>query len=195
MNRARLLLAGLAAAVLAPAAIPCTAMAQVDPGFSQSVVMDGDVPTRCRMSTPQAVGAATNATFTPNTNGGRLDLTQMVDAAEAKTIATHGVLEFPIICTGAHSLTVTSTHGGLVNASATGQAGGFATRADYTLSATWAGTTQQVQTGGSSTALDLSQQGPAAGALSLDFNLPGGSGPLQAGAYSDEIVVQLNAAS
>jgi hypothetical protein len=182
--------------VLAASAAAFGAHAQaVVPGPAQSVVMQGDVPTRCKMSPPQLIGSATNATFTPNQSGGQFDVTNMVDTLASKTLATHGVLELPIVCTGAHSLTVSSIHGGLINANATGQAGGFATRADYALSATWAGITKQVQTTGASTTLDLSSGAPSSGSLSIGFDLPGGAGPLQAGAYNDEIVVQLNAAS
>jgi hypothetical protein len=182
------------ALLLAAFAVATSAVAAPDQNPSQPLTVKGDVPVRCKMSPPVSGGSGTNTTFAQNSSGGEIDLTALVDANTAKTLAAQETIQFPIICTGAHTLTVTTQHGGLVNQNVAAPAGGFAVHADYTLNATWAGTTRSLTTSGAQAALDLSQSDAAGGELTIGFSLLGGVGPLQAGTYSDEIVVQLNAA-
>ena len=161
---------------------------------TQPITVQGEVPVRCKMAAPLAGGTGANTTFAANSNGGEINLTNLVDSNTARTVAAQGTVQFPIICTGAHTLTITSQRGGLTNQNSATAAGGFAVHADYTLNASWAGTTRTLVTSGSRSALDLSQTDAASGNLTIDVTLAGGLGPLQAGTYSDEIVVQLNAA-
>src|SRR5581483_8980158 len=118
---------------------------------------------------PPIAGTGSNTSFSQNSNGGELDLTALVDTTSAKTQAASGTIQFPIVCTGAHALTVSTRHGGLGNQNASGNSGGFTTHADYSLSATWAGTTKTFTTAGAPITLDLSQSNAASGNLSLDF--------------------------
>jgi opacity protein-like surface antigen len=178
-----IVVAALLAAVLAPAAAA--------PVAAQPIQVIGGVPVRCKIS-PPAAGASDNASFAPGSNGGELQLTRFVDPGTALTHASEGTILFSITCTGAYALTVTS-QGGLSNQNAGSPSGGFATHVNYTLSAIWAGATKSVETSGSAVTLDLSQSGDQSGDLSIGISLPAGKGPLTAGTYTDEIVIQLNA--
>jgi len=183
-NRTDILLAACLLAGLCGPALAATVAAQ-------PLQVNGDVPVRCKLS-PPAAGTSVNTSFAPNSNGGDLTLTGLVDPDTALTRATESVIQIPIICSGAYSLTITS-QGGLSNQNASAPSGGFATHVNYLLSANWAGATQSVETAGSAVTLDLSQSGSQAGNLSIDFSLPAGRGPLVAGTYTDEITIQLNA--
>ncbi len=157
---------------------------------SRPLQVNGAVPVRCKISLP-AAGASLNTTFSAESNGGELDLTDFV-GQDAKTHATEGAIRLPILCSGAYALTITSHGGGLSNQSSNTASGGFAVHVDYLLSASWAGATRSVQTSGAEVTLDLSQSGAQSGDLSVAFSLPAGLGPLVAGAYRDEIIIQLN---
>lgn len=159
---------------------------------SQSFMVQGLVPTRCKISAPLA-STGSNASLGVSTNGSELDLTALVDATSAKTLASQITIQFPIVCSGAQSLTISTQQGGLNNQEAAGASGGFQTHANYVLNVSWGGLSQSLTTSGSAATLDLSQSDPASGNLTINFNLPSGQGPLQAGTYADAIVVQLNA--
>ncbi|MGA9794558.1 MAG: hypothetical protein WBQ17_03380 [Rhizomicrobium sp.] len=158
---------------------------------SQMLTVQSSVATRCKMLPPQVTGAGTN--FTSAGAGGRLDLTNFVNSSD-KTQAVNAQLEFSIVCTGAHSLTVGTQSGGLNDQTAGTPGSGFVTHADYGLSASWDNTTKSLTTNGTAASVDLSQTGPASGNLVIDLNLAAGIGPLQAGDYTDAIIVQLNTA-
>lgn len=158
---------------------------------TQPLQVHASVPERCRVSPPTGT-TSPNATFTPGANGGALRLTGLVDPVTALTRATQGTILFPVVCTGTYSLTVTS-QGGLVNETTTTASNGFATRLNYVLSASWGSAAQSVETSGTPVSLDLSAGGAQLGNLTIGFNVPAGRGPLVAGTYTDEIIIQLNA--
>lgn len=152
--------------------------------------ISGDVPVRCKMAPPTS-GASANAIFRQTGNGGALTLTGFV-GADARTRAVQASIQVAIACSGSHVLTVT-THGGLTNQTSGSPSPDFANHADYALTARWGGLTQSVTTSGAQVTIDLSQANAAAGSLGIDINLPAGRGPLAAGTYTDEIIIQLNA--
>jgi hypothetical protein len=161
---------------------------------AQPTTVLGDVPVRCKMSPPLASDGGANTTFSQNGAGGEIDFTKFADANTGKLTVSSAQVAFPITCTGAQTLTVTTQNGGLTNANVAGPAGGFAARADYTLNASWASITKSLQTGGAAASLDLSQTAPQSGQLVLNFTLVPGAQPLEAGSYDDAIVEQLNTA-
>jgi hypothetical protein len=161
---------------------------------SQPLTVLGDVPVRCKMSPPLVSDGGANTTFSQNGAGGEIDFTNFVDPNTGKLTVSSAQVAFPIVCTGAQTLTVTTQNGGLTNANVPGPAGGFAARADYTLNASWASATKSLQTGGAAASLDLSQTAPEKSQLVLNFTLVPGERPLEVGSYDDVIVVQLNTA-
>jgi hypothetical protein len=161
---------------------------------AQPLTVLGDVPVRCKMLPPQTSGNGLNINFSQNSAGGEIAFTDFVDPDTGKMKAASARLLFPITCTGAQTLTVTTQNGGLTNTNVSGTTAGFAARGDYTLDASWANTTRSLRTAGSPASLDLSQSAPESGELVLNFTLAAGSEPLEAGSYEDAIVVQLNTA-
>jgi hypothetical protein len=180
----RISLIVVAAILAAPSAWAATAA-------TRPLSVNGSVPVRCKISQPVAE-ANLNTTFSPDGEGGLLDLTAFV-GTDSLTRAAEGSVRLPIACSGAYTLTVTSLAGGLNNRDINVPAsGGFAAHVNYLLIANWGGAVQSVETAGSEVSLDLSRSGAQAGYLSVGFSLPAGRGPLVAGTYQDEIVVELN---
>jgi hypothetical protein len=179
-------------ALIATIAVPASA-APLTPA-AQPLTVLGDVPVRCRMAQPQALDNGSNTSFVQNGAGSEIDFNDFVDPNTGKLNASHAQIAFPIICTGAQTLTVTTQNGGLTNTSVASAVNGFAARADYTLEASWANATRSLQTGGTAASLDLSQTTPQSGQLVLSFTLIPGDRPLEAGSYDDAIVVQVNTA-
>lgn len=175
------------ALLVALAAAPAAA---ADSLVSQAMPVDGTVPTRCKISPPTTANLS-NSSFASDGTGGQLVLSAIV-GSDGMTSGAEATLRFAITCTGAHDLTITSG-GGLVNRTTATPVAGFSSRADYTLTANWGATTQSATTAGSSISLDLSQDTARAGNLDIVFALPLGRGPMIAGSYTDEILIQLNA--
>jgi hypothetical protein len=117
----------------------------------------------------------------------------LVDPATAKTKAAVGTVQFQVICTGAHTLTVSTGSGGLINTTTSATGAGFSNRADYTLQAAWDGASRSLTTSGSAASLDLSGSDSVTGALTVTVTVPSGQGPLVAGAYQDTISIDLSA--
>lgn len=180
----------VAALLLAPPALAQTTTAPDT--ATRAVIVQGTAPDLCRIDAATTAGL-TNSRFTvADAGGGALDIRVLGDPVTGVAQPATATIIIPVICTGAHNLYV-NTKGGLANASP-GIGPGFATRVDYTLSANWAGQNASLTTTGVAASLNLSQTDAAAGDLTVSVNIPGGGLPLTNGAYSDEIVVQFNAA-
>ncbi|HEY1750669.1 MAG TPA: hypothetical protein VGG29_05365 [Caulobacteraceae bacterium] len=181
-----------AAVALAIAAGP--AVRAADTAGSQPLVIAGQVASTCQMSPATQGPGNLNVAFSAAGGGAsQLAVNLMVDPSTARTQSVVGVVQFQVLCTGAHTLKVTSASGGLVNTTTTTTAGGFSTRADYSLQAAWAGASRSLTTSGSAASLDLSGADSASGALTVTVTVPSGEGPLVAGAYQDVISIDLSA--
>ena len=158
------------------------------------LVISGQVPSTCQMSPAAQAPGGDNVTFSANGgNASSVTVNLMVDPNTAKTQGAVGAVQFQVICTGAHTLTVSSASGGLVNTTTSATGAGFANRADYTLQAAWDGITHTLTTRGSAASLDLSGSAGATGALTVTVTVPSGEGPLVAGSYQDTISIDLSA--
>lgn len=150
----------------------------------------GSAASVCRMSEAES-GDSANVTFTADSNGGVIELNNIVDDQGIGQPASV-TLTFPVICTGPHSVSVSSASGGLRNLSATMQdVQGFSDRIDYTLLGRWAGEAAQVTTSGGPVSMDLSRSGPARGMFTIGISAPGGE-RLIAGDYEDRLTVTFN---
>lgn len=185
-----ILLGALAAPAIASAQTINTAAGRLD--------LAGTAPSACLVSAPGSVSGG-NASFqVTGTQAAQIDITQLVDATTAQPRATSINLALPIICNGAHRLTVTTTNGGLArvggNARNVSVTNGFREFLPYQVTASWAG---QSTTGGSQTTTPVSMNvsDGAAGQLSLIIAVPAGGAPLVAGAYADSLVIRLQVAS
>ncbi len=193
MMRAAILLPGLALALAAPV----LAFGQTVNTGQGRLDLSGVAPSACLISTPTAA-AGSNSSFQPaGTQSGQVTITQMVDPNTAVPVASSINLALPIICNAAHNVTVSTTNGGLARAGVApgaGPVGGFRQFLPYQVTATWAGQTQNA-TSQAGTTVSINSSDGAAGQLSLTIAVPGGGDPMVAGAYSDQVVVQLQVAS
>lgn len=157
--------------------------------------LSGDAPSACVISAPQAQAGANAAFQAIDGASARVRIVDLVDPMTAQPRAASINLAFPVICNGAHRLTVRTADGAMVRAGDPDpQAPGFRDRLAYEVSAAWAG----LSASGSSTTLtpvDLSLGNGAAGVLSLAVDIAPGGQPLIAGAYSDSLIVELQAAN
>lgn len=190
MKRAAPLPAVLAAVFcLAPAA----ALAQgPHPVASGRLDVVGDAPNACVLKAP-LVGDAVNATLvSSDTRTTRIQLTQFVDPVSAVPLAASINLSFPLVCNGAHEVTLTATNGALLLEGPQTSAPGFRTRLAYVVQADWAGLHASND---SSTPIALDSQNGAAGLISVILTIPAGGDPMIAGAYSDAITIELKPAT
>jgi hypothetical protein len=186
----RALLPAIAALTAVLAAGAAAAQSQTQTDVFDRVTIDGNAPSVCQMNAPQ--GSGSNVQFSVNSsNSGQVDFQALANPNTAVAQASSVSVSFPVTCTGAHSLTISSTNGGLTNPSPGAQ--GFATRVDYALSAAWNGDTRQFTTVGTPTSLNLTESDGATGNLTVGITVPGGGLPLVSGAYTDQVTVQFSA--
>lgn len=149
----------------------------------------GIAPEGCVIATPTQ-GAITNAILTPGANSAQVRILQLADPTTAVPEAATMDMTFPVTCNTAHSLTISTLQGGLVNASPPGP--GFRNRLDYQVNANWDG---QHVSGTSAAPVQMSVPNAATGQLDLSIVIPAGGIPLVAGAYSDSLIVNILPAS
>jgi hypothetical protein len=167
------------------------AAAQTQQSAQQRVDLVGTAPSVCKMEAPHSDGGG-SVKFTVSSNDAvELTFQTLANPATAVAQAAQVSVSFPVICTGAHSLTVSSTNGGLTNPAL--PAAGFATRVDYALTARWAADQMQFQTVGSPTSLNLTESDGVAGDLTVAIAIAKGALPLVSGPYTDQVVVQFSA--
>jgi hypothetical protein len=167
------------------------AAAQTQDTAQQRVDLAGTVPSVCKMDAPHSSGAG-DVQFTVSSNdAAELNFQALANPTTAVAQAAQVSVSFPVICTGAHSLTVSSTNGGLTNPAQA--VAGFATRVDYALTAQWATDQKQFQTAGAPTSLNLTESDGVAGDLTVAIAIANGALPLVSGPYTDQVVVQFSA--
>jgi hypothetical protein len=177
------------------AAAPAAALAApIEGRDSARLDLIGEAPSACLISAPSAE-AGSNAVFQPITgDSARIRVVDLVDPATSEARATSINLAFPVICNGAHRVTVRTAQGAMVRAGPAVSAPGFRDRLPYQVSAAWGG---QSVTGvsESGTPVDIQLNNGAAGLLSLAVAIAPGGDPLIAGAYSDSLIVELQPAN
>lgn len=167
------------------------AAAQTLDTAQQRVDLAGTAPSVCKMDAPRSGGGGNIQFSVSSNNAAELDFRALANPTTAVAQATQVSVLFPVICTGPHSLTVSSTNGGLTNPAA--PATGFATRVDYVLTAQWSTDQKQFQTVGSPTSLNLTESDGVAGDLTVAIAIANGVLPLVSGSYTDQVVVQFSA--
>jgi hypothetical protein len=180
-----------AAAAIAIAAMPACAQTVAGPDTAgNKLEIDGTAPASCIISLPEQ-GAIVNASVTPGPNSAQVTVNQLVDPNTSVPQAASVDMLFPIACNTAHTVTVSTSQGALVLQAAAPPPGpGFRNRLAYNLSAQWSG--QQVTSASDSgTPVTIYTPNAAAGQLLVGIAIPSGGAPLEAGTYSDAIIVSL----
>ena len=169
------------------------ASAQVLDTTSQRLDLAGDAPAACVFTQPTA-GNASNASFTPTgAASGRINVTQLVDATNATSLASSIELVLPLVCNAANRVEVRSANGGLLRVGGTaGGSGAFSEFLAYRVGLDWAGLTLDRSSDAGAAGLDSAS--PRTGEVRLRVTTPAGSGPLVAGQYNDTITVDFQVA-
>ena len=179
-------------ALLAPAGLAAQPAAELSQGRLE---IQGTAYPACVIKGPtSAVG--TNMRFDPaGPTAGQIGITEFVDA---NAVSRGGTIDIalPVVCNSAHRVIVRSSNGGLrrQGAAAAVQGNQFVQFFPYRVTTQWGGQAGQLTTdqGG---ALTIDTGEARAGQLGLQISLAAGGRPLVAGTYSDQIVVELQAAN
>jgi hypothetical protein len=184
----RSLLAALA--LLAPASL--AAQTVVDPSQGRLEILGTAHPACVIRGPSSAVG--TNMRFEPGgASAGQIGITEFVDGNAVSRGGSIDVM-LPVVCNSAHRVVVRSGNGGLRRVGPAVQAGPFAQFFPYSVSTQWGAQSGQLATD-SGGPLIINSGEARAGQLSLTINVAAGGRPLVAGTYSDQIVVELQAAN
>ncbi len=150
----------------------------------------GTAPAGCRISTGSAPTSENVQIGALSAGSAAIAINQMVDEGAAPLGATV-VLVLPAVCNQAHTLNLSSLNGGLLGDGPAG-VGAFRSLLPYSVTVAWAGGEQLLLT--SDQTLSVVFGDAAAGVVTVTIQIPQGGAPLVAGAYTDEIVLELGAA-
>jgi len=173
--------------LLAPAAL---AAQVIEPSRGRLEIL-GTARPACVMGSP-ARTVGNNMTFEPASPGsGQLSIVEFVDN---NAVSRGGVIDilFPMVCNAPHRVTVRSATGALRRLGAPVQTGPFAEFHGYRLRSQWG--SQLANAESQAGPLIIDSDGARAGQMTLSVDLPAGGRPLVQGLYSDEIIVELQAA-
>lgn len=166
----------------------------ITPSVSGRLDLSGTAPTACNVAAP-TMAASTNASLSNvSAQAARIDLAQFIDQTTAEPLASSASLDFNVVCNGAHQVRVQSVNGALALEGPGAATGGFRNRVPYQVAVNWAG---QSSTGGSEAGaiVDMAVANAASGDMRLDITVAAGGGPLVAGNYADQVVVEVSAAN
>ncbi|MFI4933455.1 MAG: hypothetical protein ACHP7N_02445 [Caulobacterales bacterium] len=186
------------ALILAALMVPGLACAQTVNTGQGRLDLVGVAPSACLISSPTAAAGANAAFQATGAQQGQITITQLADPQTAQPVAASISIALPIICNTAHHVIVSTANGGLARVGSVSHSqqsvNGFREFLPYQVDAAWAG--QDVSgTSQAGATVTINSNDGAAGQLSLVITVPGGGDPLVAGAYNDQVVVELQVAS
>ena len=160
-------------------------------GAAAQAMFRGVAPGACQMSSG-AAPLLENAAVTAMTPGAAdLAINQLVDGDSVPLGATV-VLTLPAICNQAHTVSLSSLNGGLRSDGPIVSSGPFRSTLPYTVTVAWAGGARTFQTNNDQISINVPDA--AVGSVTVTIVIPAGGDPLAAGAYTDELVLELGAA-
>lgn len=145
----------------------------------------------CRLNTPTSP-TSDNAQVSGLAPGSAdIAINQLV-GADGATLGATVVLVLPAVCNQAHTLNLSSLNGGLLGDGPAVTTGPFRSRLPYSVTVNWAGGQQSFLT--EDGILSFALGAAAVGPITVTIQIPSGGAPLAAGAYSDELVLELGIA-
>lgn len=154
----------------------------------------GQAPNACVIRAPTG-GGGVNAVFeSAGETSGRVRITELVDPTTALARSASVDLVVPVVCNGPHRVTLRSGNGGLQRLGTPVQGEGFTSLLPYSMGILW-GADQSSLATDSGSALVLNAREARAGQLSLQIAIAPRDRPLVAGTYSDQIVLEFQAAN
>ncbi len=178
-----------AAAALVLAAAPVHA--QTVNTTTQQLAFNGVAAPGCIMLAASSPDSD-NASLTSSTPGAADILIDQLVGADGVPVGATVVLTLPAACNQAHVLTMGSQNGGLVNPDGASVASPFRALLPYAATVAWASGSETYDS--ANPAVTISQGDAAVGSITVTIEIPAGGAPLVAGAYSDQLVLELAAA-
>jgi hypothetical protein len=157
---------------------------------STQATFRGAAPAGCRMSAPTAPTLQNAQVGALAPGSAEIAIDQMV-GNDAVPLGATVVLVVPAVCNQAHTLTLSSLNRGMLSDSGQPAGGPFRSLLAYSVTVDWAGRQQVLET--SDQDLTLNRGDAAVGFVTVTIRIPDGGAPLTAGAYTDEIVLELGA--
>lgn len=182
--------AGVVLGALAASAGTAAAQSNEDTATIQATFR-GDAPAGCLMSVPTAPTSDNAQVGSLSPGSADIAISQMVDQ-NASPLGATIVLLLPAVCNQAHTLSLSSLNGGLLGDGTQPAGGPFRSLLPYSVTVSWAGGEQLLLTPDQN--LSVAFGDAAAGVVTVTIQIPQGGAPLVAGAYTDEIVLELGAA-
>jgi len=157
----------------------------------QQMTFQGQAPAGCLMQAPLSP-SADNASVTASAPGSAdIVITQLVGddgVSEGATV----ILNVPAACNQAHTVSLISSNGGLLNAEGAPAGGPFRALLPYSVVLSWGSGSETYQSG--DPAATISSGDAATGSVTVTIEIPAGGAPLVAGSYSDQLILELAAA-
>lgn len=176
------------AALLALAAAG-SAQAQTIP--NRQIAFNGEAAPGCIMQSPTSPSADNASVTSPSPGAADIVIGRLV-GDDGVSVGATVILTLPAACNQAHRLSLASLNGGLANVDGTPVGGPFRSLLPYTVAVNWGSGAQTYDSG--TPGVTLSSGDAAAGSVTVIIEIPAGGAPLVAGAYSDQLVLELAAA-
>lgn len=182
----------LTTAISAPALAQSALSASEGDLLARRLEVQGEVTPACVLEEAQ-MSDLNNITSTTSPEGGAtLTLTpqRFIDSS-GFVVASSARISFRVVCSGAHTLTVSSARGGLQLADPVADPAGFRTEIDLGVALSWAQSTASFDTAEGDQTARVEIADAAAGLADLTIAIPAMTERLVAGVYSDELGIQL----
>lgn len=188
----RLLPSLTAAGLLAAGAASAQSIPLSENSDTDDVTLRGAVAAGCRMDTPSAPTASNAEIEALGPGSADIAISQLVDET-GEPVGAVVVLELPAVCNQAHTLNLVSLNGALQSDGPPVTAGPFRSSLPYQVTVAWGGGAPQVFQS-LDEALEVVVGEAISGAITLTIQIPAGGDPLAAGAYADELILELGVA-
>ena len=177
------------AAALAMVSGPVLAQSVEAP--ARPLAFNGLAAPGCIMQAPSSPSSS-NASVTSVAPGAADILFGQLVGEDGVPVGATVVLTVPAACNQAHVLTLASTSGGLANLDGTPVGGPFRALLPYVATVTWGVESETYDS--ANPPLTIPHGDAAVGSITVIIEIPAGGAPLVAGAYSDQLVLELAAA-
>lgn len=158
---------------------------------AQQLAFNGVALPGCVMQTPSAP-TSDNASVTSSAPGAADIIISQLVGEDGVPVGATVILTLPASCNQAHSLTLGSQNGGLINVDGTPVGGPFRAILPYVVAIGWGASSETYGSGDPE--VTISSGDAATGSVTVTIEIPAGGAPLVAGAYSDQLVLELAAA-
>lgn len=162
-----------------------------DAAMTNDVTLRGAVAAGCLLDTPTSPSSSNAQIGALGPGTADIAINQLVDESGA-SIGALVILVLPATCNQAHTLNLLSLNGGLRGEAPEPVSGPFRSSLPYQVTVSWGESLQVFQS--LDQALEVAFGQALSGVITLTIQIPSGGAPLTAGAYADELVLELGVA-